>query len=182
MRQKILLFILFLVIGVPTINCQTKASGKQNSADEKTKPCKFLSFADADKILGQPVELVTNSWTFTADKTRFDCTYRGVEKDEASGKDINLYFSSEEIQQNPTAEQAHEVFESDYRKINEPDIFVGKLSGIGDEAFLISNPPNFHFMMVRKGVIIFRIKLNKAGKGTSLEELKTFMKNIAGRI
>jgi hypothetical protein len=179
MRQKILLFILFLVIGVPTLNCQTKANGKQDSSDEKTKPCKFLSFADAEKILGQPVELVTDSWTFTTGKTRFECSYRGVEKDKASGKDINLFFSSEQMQQNPTAEQAHEIFESTYRKINEPDILVGKLSGIGDEAFLISNPPNFHFMMVRKGELIFRVKLNKASQGTSLEELKTVMKKIA---
>jgi hypothetical protein len=182
MRQKILLIILFLFIGVPTLNCQTKASGSQRSADEKTKPCQFLSFAAAEKILGQPVELVTNSWTFTTGKTRFDCTYRGVEKDKASGKDINLFFSSEQIQQNPTAERAHEVFESTFRKINEPDIFVGKLSEIGDEAFLISNPPHFHFLMVRKGEIIFRIKLNKAGKGTSLEELKAFAKTVTGQI
>jgi hypothetical protein len=181
MRQKILLFTLFLFIGVPALNCQT--NGTQQSSDEKTKPCRFLSFADAEKILGQPVELVTNSWTFTTGRTRFDCTYRGLEKDKASGKDINLFFSSEEIDQNPAGDaEAHEVFESAYRKINEPDMFVGKLRGTGDEAFLISNPPNFHFLMVRKGATIYRIKLNKAGKDTSLEELKAFMKKIAGRI
>jgi len=168
MRQGFLLFVLFLFIGVPALNGQTTG--------EKAKPCKYLSVADAEKILGQPVEPVTNSWNFADGKTRFDCTYRGVEKDKVSGKDINLFFSSE--QQNPTAEEAHEVFEAAYREINEPDIFVGKLNGIGDEAFLISNPPNFHFMMFRKREIIFRIKLNKAGKGTSLEELKTFAKKL----
>jgi hypothetical protein len=177
MRQIILLFILFLFIGVPTINCQTNANDKPKSADEKTKPCKFVSFAEAEKILGQPVELVTNSWSFADGKTRIDCTYRGVEKGKVSGKDVNLYFSSE--QQNSTTSPAHEIFESAYRKINEPEMFVGKLSGIGDEAFLISNPPNFHFMMVRKGELIFRVKLNKASQGTSLEELKTVMKKIA---
>jgi hypothetical protein len=175
MREKFLLFILFFVIGVPTLNCQTNTT-------EKTKPCKFLSFADAAKILGQPVEVVTNSWTFTTDKTRFECTYRGVEKDKASGKDINLYFSLEQIPQTPNAERAHEVFETAYRKINEPDILVEKLNGIGDEAFLISNPPNFHFIMVRQGESIFRVKLNKAGGGTSLEELKAFMKKAAAQV
>jgi hypothetical protein len=177
MRRKFLLFILFIFIGVPALNCQTNATGRQKPADEKTKPCKFLSFADAEKILGQPVELVTDSWHFAGGKSRFDCTYRGVEKDKVSGQGINLFFSSE--QQNPTAEQAHEAFEAAYRKINEPEMFVGQLSGIGDEAFLLSNPPHFHFMMVRKGAIIFRIKLNKASRGTSLEELKTVMKKIA---
>ncbi|HVE57464.1 MAG TPA: hypothetical protein VNB22_11595 [Pyrinomonadaceae bacterium] len=174
MRRKILLLLIIFSASALSFNCQT--------TDEKTKACKFLSFAEAEKILGGKVELVTNSWTFTTDITRFDCTYRAVEKDKASGKDINLYFSFEQQDQNATVEKAREVFASTYRKINEPDIFVGKLSGVGDEAFLISNPPNFHFMMVRKGTKIFRIKLNKAGKGTSLEELKTFMKKAAEQI
>lgn len=176
MRRKCLLLFLILSAFVLSVNCQTK------QADEKVKPCKFLSFAEAEKILGGKVELVTNSWTFTTGITRFDCTYRAVEKDTASGKDINLYFSFEQQDQNPTTEKAREVFASTYSKINEPDIFVGKLSGIGDEAFLISNPPNFHFIMVRKDTMIFRIKLNKASKGTSLEELKTFMKKAAEQI
>ena len=84
--------------------------------------------------------------------------------------------------QNPTAERAHEIFETAYKKINEPEISVGKLSGIGDEAFFISNPPSFHFMMVRKSETIFRVKLNKAGEGTSFEELKIFMKKTAEEI
>jgi hypothetical protein len=174
MRRKFLFLFLIFAASALSLNCQTK------TAEEKVKPCKYLSFADAEKILGAQVELVTNSWTFTKDITRFDCTYRAVEKDKASGKDINLYFSSE--QQDSTAEQVHEVFETASRKINEPDIFVGKLSGIGDEAFLISNPPHFHFMMARKGKNIFRIKLNKAGEGTSLEELKAVVKKIVEQL
>jgi len=174
MRRKILFLFLIFAASALSFNCQTKG------LNEKVKPCKYLSFSEAEKILGQPVELVTNSWTFTADKTRFDCTYRAIEKDKASGKDINLYFTSE--QQNSTVEQAHEIFESTYRKINEPDIFVGKLTGIGDEAFLISNPPSFHFMMVRKGKNILRVKLNKAGEGTSLEELKAFAKKVVEQL
>ena len=174
MRRKILFLFLIVAASVLSLNCQTKGM------DEKAEPCKYLSFADAEKILGARVELVTNSWTFTKDTTRLDCTYRAVEKDKASGKGINLYFSSE--QQDSTAEQVHEVFESAYRKVNEPELSVGKLSGIGDEAFFISNPPHFHFMMVRKGKIIFRVKLNKAGEGTSLEELKAFAKRIIKEI
>lgn len=173
MRRKILFLFLIFSAFVLSLNCQTKGT------NEKAEPCKYLSFTEAEKILGRKVALITNSWTFSADKTRFECNYRAIEKDKASGEDINLYFAVEQQDQNPTAEQAHEIFESAYKKINEPEISVGKLSGIGDEAFFISNPPHFHFMMVRKGGIIFRIKLNKAGEGTSLEELKIFMKKIA---
>jgi hypothetical protein len=173
MRRKFLFLFLIFSASVLSFNCQTKQT------DGKVEPCKYLSFSDAEKILGRKVALITNSWTFTADKTRFDCNYRAIEKDKTSGKDINLYFALEQQDRNATAEQAHEIFESSYKKINEPEISVGKLSGIGDEAFFISNPPSFHFMMVRKGEIIFRIKLNKASEGTSFEELKIFMKKIA---
>ena len=176
MKTQLLMLFLIFSASALSLNCQTKA------ADEKAAPCKYLSFSEAEKILGAKVALITNSWTFTADKTRFDCTYRAVEKDKVSGKDINLYFSMERKDQNPTIGQAHEVFESAYRKINEPEISVGKLSGIGDEAFFISNPPNFHFMMVRKGENIFRFKMNKAAEKTSLVELKAFAKKVAEQI
>ena len=88
----------------------------------------------------------------------------------------------EQKEQNPTAEQSRQEFESAYRKINEPELLVLVLSGIGDDAFLISNPPSFHFIMVRKGEIIFRFKMNKAAEKTSLEELKTFAKKVAEQV
>lgn len=176
MRRKLLFLFLIISASAVALNCQTKAT------DEKVKPCKYLSFAAAEKILGREVVLITNSWTFTADVTRFECTYRAVEKDKASGKDINLYFSVEQKDRNSTAQQAHEVFESTYKKINEPEISVGKLNGIGDEAFFISNPPNFHFMMVRKNGTLFRIKLNKASEGTSFEELKIFIRKMTEQL
>ena len=173
MKRTILLLSLIFSGFVLSLNCQTKGmSGK-------VEPCKYLSSPEAEKILGQSVRLIENSSKVEGDVRKSNCVYSGISKDKISGKDINLYFSVEQKVQNPTVGQAHEVFESAYKKINEPEISVGKLSGIGDEAFFISNPPNFHFMMVRKGELIFRIKLNKASEGTSFEELKIFMKKIA---
>ena len=93
-----------------------------------------------------------------------------------------MYFSLERQEQNPTVEQARQIFASTYKKINEPALSVEVLSRIGDEAFSISNPSNFHFIMVRKGEIIFRIKLNKATENTSLEELKAFAKKFAEQL
>lgn len=161
---------------VLSINCQTK------TVDEKIKLCQFLSSAEAEKILGQPVRLVETNSKIEGDVSRSDCIYTGISKDKVSGKDINLYFSFERKAQNPTVEEARKVFESAYRKINEPELSVQLLSEIGDESFIISNPPHFHFIMVRKGEIIFRIKMNKAAETTSLEELKAFAKKFAEKI
>jgi len=150
--------------------------------NEDLKSCEFLTQSDAEKIIGQPVWLVENTSKIEGDVRRSDCTYRGISRDKVSGKDINLYFSLERREKNPTVEQAREIFASTYGKINEPDIFVGKLSGIGDEAFVISNPPSFHFIMVRKGAKIFSMKLNKAPEKTSLDELKAFAKKCAEQL
>ena len=84
MPRKFLFLLLIFSAGALTANCQTAAV--------KTKECKYLSLTEAEKILGRRVEQVTNSWTFTREATTFDCTYRGVEKDPASGKEINLFF------------------------------------------------------------------------------------------
>ena len=177
MKRKIVLIVICLFVWTPFFI--SRADGAKTHFAAKPKPCKFLIYAEAEKILGQPVRLIETISKIEGDVSKSDCVYSGISKDKISGKDINLYFSIEQKAQNPTVAEARQVFESAYRKINEPDLSVQVLSEIGDESFLISNPPYFHFMMVRKGEIIFRIKLNKAAENTSLEELKAFAKKFA---
>jgi hypothetical protein len=172
MRRKILLLFLIFSASVWSLNCQTKGT------DEKVKPCKFLSFAEAEKILGQPVELVTNSWNFTDDKTRFECTYRVIEKDRASSREINLFFMLEETS---GVEQAKQIYE-DIWNSNKNHRGIEVLSGIGDEAYSHSEKPNFHFVMARKGKFTVRLKVNKAVETTSFDELKAFAKKVVGEI
>jgi len=172
MRRKSLLLFLIISAFVLSLNCQTKP------ADEKIKPCKYLSFAEAEKILGGKVELVTNSWTFTADITRFDCTYRVIEKDRSSGQAINLFFRLEESSDEAQAKQIYaEVWNS-----NKNHRGIEILSAFGDEAYAHSDKPNFHFVMVRKGKFTLRLKVHKAVETTSFEELKAFAKKIIEQI
>ncbi|CAN5597452.1 hypothetical protein BH10ACI1_BH10ACI1_26380 [soil metagenome] len=184
MKEKFLLIALFLLLFVSAVSCQTNVAtiNEKSVSAEKSKPCEFLTPSDAEKILGQTVRLIENTSKIEGDVSKSDCVYRGISKDKVSGKDVNLYFSLERQEQNPTVEQARQIFASTYKKINEPALSVEVLSGIGDEAFSISNPSNFHFIMVRKGEIIFRIKLNKATENTSLEELKAFAKKFAEQL
>ncbi len=172
MRRNILLFLLIFSASVGSLNCQTKVAG------EKVKPCKFLSFAEAEKILGQPVELVTNSWTFTADKTRFECTYRAAKKVTASNREINLFFLLEETS---TEEQAKQIYETIWNS-NKNHLGIEVLSGTGDEAYAQSEKPNFHFVMARKGKFTIRLKVNKAVATTSFDELKAFAKKVLDEI
>lgn len=154
------------------LHCQTEA------ADDKTPPCQYLSFADAEKILGSRVELVTNSWTFTKDINRFDCHYRVTGADPASGQAINLFFILEESSTENFAEQIYASFWQSNKNRRGIEI----LSGIGDEAYAHSDPPNFHFVLARKGKFTIRLKVNKAVATTSLEELKAFLKKIVEEI
>lgn len=169
MRTKILFLFLIFSASALALNCQTKA------ANEKVKPCKFLSFAEAEKILGGPVELITNSWTFTAERTRFDCIYRSLEKDKVSGREINLYFMLEE---SSTEDQARQIY-ADIWNSNKNHLGIEPLSGIGDEAYFHSDKSNFHFVMARKGNFTIRMKINKAVETNSPEELKAFAKRIS---
>lgn len=172
MRRKILLFLLIFSASALSLNCQT------NSADEKVKPCKFMSFAEAEKILGQKVELVENSWNFADGKTIFKCNYRAIEKDEASGKEINLFFMLEE---SPTENQAKQIY-ADIWNSNKNHTGIEVLSGIGNEAYSHSDKTNFHFVMARKGKFTIRFKIAKAVETTSLEELKAFTKKLVEQI
>lgn len=180
MKRKILPIVICLFVCTPFFISRVDAA-KTHSA-VKLKPCKFLTYAEAEKILGQPVRLIENVSKIEGDVRKSNCVYSGISKDKASGKDINLYFSMEQKAQNPTIEETRQIFESAYGKVNEPELSVQVLSEIGDESFVISNPGYFHFIMVRKGAIIFRIKLNKAAENTSLAELKTFAKKFAEQL
>lgn len=178
MRRKSLLFIWLLLASACSLNCQTNAVGKPASSDDKTKPCKFLSFAEAAKILGQPVQLVTNSWTPASEGTRFDCTYAVVSKVTSGEREINLFFMLEEASSESRAKEIYEVI----RKSNESHEGIEKLTEIGDEGFSQNDKPNFYLIMARKGKFTIRLKINRAAETTSFDELKAFAKKVAGQI
>lgn len=172
MRRKIVLFLLITFAFVLSLNCQMKTT------DENVKACKYLSFAEAEKILGRQVELVTNSWTFTKDITKSDCKYRAIENDKTSGQTINLFFMLEENSDETEAKQIYaNIWDS-----NKNHQGIEILSGLGDEAYAHSDKSNFHFVFVRKGKFTIRMKVNKAVETTSLEELKAFAKKVIEQI
>lgn len=161
-----------LVILISMTNCPIQANA------EKPAPCKFLSNADAQKILGQPVKIIANDSSVSNDKGLIKCTYRGVANDNPNENKANLYFILEESLTNEKAKEIYkEIWDSNK---NHPGIEV--LSGIGDEAYSHSDKPNFHFVMARKGKFTVRLKINKAVEVTSLAELKDFAERLVEKL
>lgn len=176
----ILLVISALLVSSPFMQA-TEGSDRQAALCEKLKPCQLLTPADAEKILGQPVRPTRDGSELKGEIRQCSCAYTANAKDPASGKDINLYFSFEQKENSPSAEQAHRLMTST-KSENAHDAVIDDLSGIGDEAFRIGDVPNIHFIMARKGGIIIRLQVKQATEKTSLEELKTFAKEVAKRL
>jgi hypothetical protein len=61
---------------------------------------------------------------------------------------------------------------------NAYDSSIFDLTGMGDEAFLLSNDSYNHFIMVRKGTIIMRLQMKNASGKKSLDDLKTFAEKV----
>ncbi len=178
-------FLLLLVILPCLISSRViqKAEGKDNQAGlcEKLKPCQLLTQADAERILGQPVRMTGDISELKGEVRQCGCAYTGVAKDPASGQDINLYFSFEQKESSPSVEQARRVMATT-KSENAHDTSIRDLSGIGDEAFLLGENPDVHFIMARKGAAVIRLQIKVATEKTSLEELKSFASKVANRL
>lgn len=155
------------------------AESNSGQADfcEKLKPCQLLAQSDAERILGQPVRPGQVASELKGNVRQCLCAYAGIAKDKASGQDVSLFFSLEQKEEKPSAEQARQVLEST-RQANEHDIVIQELPAIGDEAFLLSNDADSHFIMARKGAIIMRLQIKKAANKDSLDHLKNYAEKI----
>ena len=162
------MFFLILAASAAATNCQT------NAAVDKTPSCKYLSFAEAETILGRRVEIITNSWFVTAEITRIECVYRAVE----GNREASLFLLIEETADAAEAQESYEMF----RAANKNQKGVEVLSGIGDRAYRHGDPPNFYFLMAQQGRFTIRLKINKAVESVSPEEIKTAARRIAEQL
>ena len=145
---------------------------------ERLKPCMILTQSDAERILGQPALQPQDTSRLSGDVRQCMCAYKGVSIDQATGQDSALYFSLEEKEANPSAEQASQVIVST-KEANAQDHSIWDLKGIGDQAFLLSNESISHLIMARKGAIIIRLQVKKAVGTKSQDELKAFAEKVA---
>ena len=175
----LLLVILSCLISSPII--QKIESSEKADLCNKLKPCELLTQADAERILGQSVRLIGERSESRGEVRQCICMYTGIVKDPVSGQDINLYFSFEQKESSPSAEQAQQVMAST-KSENAHDAIIKSLSAIGDEAFRLGEESNIHFIMARKGGVIIRLQIKQATEKTSFEELKSFASKVAKRL
>lgn len=173
------LFLTYLLSG--GVMPLAEATSRQVGFCEKLKPCRILVQSDAERILGQPVHLTQDTSVLKGDVHQCLCAYTGVSKDKASGQDVYLFFSLEQREEKPSAEQAHQVLEST-KEQNAHDSSILDLTGIGEEAFLLSSEANSYLIMGRKGAIIMRLQVKKAAGNRSLDESKAFAEKVFKQI
>lgn len=147
---------------------------------EPPKPhgCERLTQADAERMLGTAAR-VSEDRIEQKENTRIaKCTYAALSNAESNAPAVNLYFMFEE---SLTDEQARRTF-AEIRESNKTHRGFELWPGVGDEALVHSERPNFHFVMARKGRYSVRVKINTAAETTSLNEVKSFVARLIERL
>ncbi len=160
---------------------QTEGNTSQASFCDRLKPCQLLIQAEAEKLLGQAVRLTQNTSELKGNVRQCLCSYASLARDQVGGQDLMLFFSLEQSESSPSAEQAQQVMEST-KNDNAHDQEIINLSGIGDEAFLLGELSNRHLIMARKGAVIMRLQVTRATNKSSLEALKAFAQKVTKQL
>ncbi len=155
----------------------TAAFDGQSHVCDRVKPSQLLTQSIAERMLGQPARLAPDTTTMRGNVRQCMCAYFGASKDKDTGQDSVVYFSLEEKEKAPSAEEARQVLVST-KEANALDHEIKDLTGIGDEAFLLGNDSNSHLIMARKGGIIMRLQVKRSAGTKSLEESKVFAQKV----
>jgi len=167
------IFKLSAVKWLPIAFCLTIFSEISRASGDTPTNC--LSRSDAEKILGQTARLTENSTISKGETLRYEFTYTGISRDPETGKKENLFCLLEKYKHTSSAQN---VFATIIAQ-NQGNHKIERLKQTGDEAIFLSDHSNYHLVIVRKDNKIFRLKVNKVIRLTSVEELKKVAKDIA---
>lgn len=145
---------------------------ESNTGLRKPAGCDFFTKANAVKILGTDVTWSGTDSTANEPK-KWTCTF--VSKSAADGP--KLYFG---LYRFSTAESAREEFDAIVMS-NKNHAGFERWHGVGDDSIVHTDGSNFHFVMVRKGMRSFRIKVNPAGS-TSIADIKAVAEDLVGKM
>jgi hypothetical protein len=125
--------------------------------------------------LGEESHRSDSSSAIKKDTLEIKSAYTANSIDQETGKTGVIYFMIEQYDQVSSAATAY----NNIKTANENHEGIKILKDVGDEAYFHSDGRNFYFILVRKGAIMFRIKVNKITSHTSLEEFNRVSKEIA---
>ncbi|HKR03032.1 MAG TPA: hypothetical protein VJY62_00245 [Bacteroidia bacterium] len=155
---------------------QSPANTGSSIANQDSKPVtpdKLLTLPDAEKILGQPAHLADSSSGRDHNIFTYQCAYKANAEDTISGKTGALYFLAEHYSNVSDARKKYSFI-----KTANENHGIKVLHDLGDEAYFHSDGRNFYFIMVRKGMRVFNMKVNKITSATSLDEFNIIAKHI----
>jgi len=162
----------------PVLTGAAVTSTNHDYVQTLTNPAHLFTKADAEKILGEPAQLDDSATIINKDAVQYKSSYIANAKDPKTGKTRGIYYLFERYN---NATTAHEVFTT-FKEGNQNSEGFSILHEMGDEAYFHSDGENFHFIIVRKGKNMFRLKVNKITGSTSLDELKRVAKNITAQL
>ena len=139
----------------------------------KSVACDFFTYDNAQKLIGRATG-ADDGMQDVAEGRKWGCTFTASDKGEKGPK---LYFVLYKATSEDVAKQSFETVRQSNKKHNGFE----EWPGVGDEAVVHSDAPNFHFVMVRKGVKTIRVKINPA-EGVSLEELKNVARLLTAKL
>ncbi len=135
----------------------------------------YFSQSDAELILGEKAHLSDSSSAINKDTLEIKRAYTENSEDSKTGKTGVIYFMIEEYSKESSAKEAYQFFKT----ANEKHEGVRTVDNMGDEAYFHSDGTNFYFILVRKGKIMFRMKVNKITSHTSLSGFNLVSKKMA---
>lgn len=138
----------------------------------KPAGCDFFTRHNASKIIGSDVTW-TGSDSADSEPKKWTCTF--VSKESADGP--RVYFG---LHRFSSIDKAREEFDGIVLS-NKNHTGFERWAGVGDDAIVHTDGSNFQFVMVRKGIRSFRIKVNPAGS-TSLESVKAVAQDLVRKL
>ena len=143
------------------------------SAAFKSVACDFFTYDNAQKLIGRSTGADDGMQDITEGR-KWGCTFTASDKGEKPPK---LYFVLYKATSEDIAKQSFETVRQSNKKVDGFEEWLG----VGDEAVIHSDAPNFHFVMVRKGVKTIRVKINPA-EGVSLADIKAVASSLVPKM
>lgn len=166
---------IYSLLTVLTVSMSISSKAEDRTAPRLTDSL-FTHF-DAERIMGQSSRMTESHTTITKASKTYQAAYTGLSKDEATGKIGKIYYM---IEQFPDEMSAHYSYLGIMRA-NEKN-GIKKIDHLGKEAYFHTDNQNFSFIMVRKGNVTYRIKVNQTTSKTSVTALNEVAKRIADKI
>lgn len=137
----------------------------------KPYACHYFGYGNAEKLLGPKLTTADSEEGRADGSHRWNCTFT------SETGDRKIFFA---LFKDATDEAARAEFQR-IRESNKNLSGFEDWTGVGDEAVVHTDGKNFQFLMVRKGAVSFRIKLNPV-KGTPVQDVKRIAAALAEKI